>query len=95
MSAVRIRSSAPDPFHGLRGRAYIDARGLDPKVSRRTLRNSADCSCATCMQLRMLPAVQSICDRRQHHTHQDEVNWRDVHNEHAHDLLDVPTIIGR
>lgn len=31
---VRIRASAPDPFAGLRGRAYIAARKLDKPVAR-------------------------------------------------------------
>lgn len=32
--AVRIRANAPDPFAGLRGRAYISARRLDKPVGK-------------------------------------------------------------
>jgi hypothetical protein len=31
LGSVRIRASAPDPFAGLRGRAYIAARKLDQR----------------------------------------------------------------
>lgn len=32
--AVRIRTSTPDPFAGLRGHDYIKARNLSPHVQR-------------------------------------------------------------
>lgn len=32
--AVRIRESRPDPYHGLKGHAYIKARNLAPPVKR-------------------------------------------------------------
>ena len=31
---IRIRDSKPDPYSGLRGHAYIAARGLNPPVKR-------------------------------------------------------------
>ena len=33
-TVVRIRATAPDAYSGLRGHAYIAARGLNPPVTR-------------------------------------------------------------
>jgi hypothetical protein len=59
---VRVRTSAQDPFAGLRGHDYIKARGLSPMITPRgRLQLAADCECAACVRERLLPAVQRIC----------------------------------
>lgn len=92
---VRVRSISPDPFGGARGNDYIRLRGLAPKIGPLSRASGDDCQCGPCTQARLLPAVQAICDRRARPVHQGTVNWSDVHNEHAHDLLDVSPAIGR
>lgn len=90
MSAVRIRTSAPDPFAGLRGHAYINARGLSRRVQIKGMPSPAeDCQCAPCVQQRMLPAVLRICAPREHQ--QSDVpahpQWNNLHDDAAHELL--------
>lgn len=57
---VRVRCTLPDPFAGLKGHAYIAARGLSPMIGGSTLRLVGDCECAPCVQQRLLPTVQAI-----------------------------------
>lgn len=59
--AVRTRVSAPDPFAGLRGHAYLAARGLSPQSIRQRTESFDLCTCERCRQERLLPAVQRIC----------------------------------
>lgn len=90
MSAARIRTSAPDPFAGLRGHAYINARGLSRRVQIKGMPSPAeDCQCAPCMQQRLLPAVLQICAAREHHTatNREEPQWNNPLDDAAHELL--------
>ena len=59
---VRVRASSPDPFAGLRGHDYIKARGLSPLVRLNGVAGpDKECTCEPCVQARLLPAVQRIC----------------------------------
>jgi hypothetical protein len=59
---VRVRASAPHPYDGLRGHAYIAARGLSPRIAPHGRAVDAPgCQCAACIRERMLPAVQALC----------------------------------
>ena len=93
MSAVRIRSSAPDPFAGLRGHAYIRARGLTPKIGHmKALATVDDCQCTPCLQARLLPAVLNICraQERRQLAQIAQTRWNDMADETTHDLLAAP-----
>lgn len=54
---VRVRVRAKDPFEGLKGAAYIEARGLTPRP------NHNMGTCPHCALHEMLPAVQNIVAR--------------------------------
>lgn len=97
MSAVRIRSSAPDPFHGLRGHAYIRARGLVPRVGRMATPESIeDCQCRPCTQARLLPAILNICRAEERRRTQQigQPDWNDLADESVLDLLAAPSSLG-
>lgn len=90
--SVRVRTTCPDPFAGLRSHDYIRARGLAPVIGFGGLPKHQDnCPCQPCTQARLLPAVLQICaahDRRQHQTSDHPARrWNDVHDESLHELL--------
>lgn len=95
MSTVRIRCSAPDPYQGLRGRAYIQARGLTPKIGpMRNIQAAEDCRCQACEQARLLPAVLAICEshERRKITDRPQPMWNNLADESLHELLDLPLV---
>lgn len=55
------RASGIDKFHGLKGAAYIRARGLTAQPNH----NAGVTSCAHCAHHEMLPAVQRILAAQQ------------------------------
>jgi len=94
-ATVRVRISSPDPFGGARGHDYIRLRGLAPKVgSLSSASREKECQCYPCVQARLLPAVQAICDRRRNQIPIEAfptiVGWNDLNNDEVLALLDVP-----
>lgn len=89
---VRVRISAPDPFDGLRGHAYIQARGLAKRIKRAPA--ATECSCEPCVQARLLPTVQSICaaQERRQPAIPDPLDWNTYSDEALHVLTDYPEL---
>jgi hypothetical protein len=88
---VRVRVRVPDPYAGLKGAEYINARGLSPRPNR-----SHTEACPHCALQEMLPAVQAICssfERRSHDT-AEQPAWNNLDDESVLALLDGPTITG-
>lgn len=89
---VRVRAAAPDPFSGLRGHDYIQARGLAPQVKiGRVPPVLGECSCVPCKQARLLPAILRICDafdrRREQLPDHPGRRWNDQDDEATLELL--------
>ncbi len=91
MSTVRIRSSAPDPFNGLRGHDYIKVRGLTPQLGgMRNSQSTSECKCSRCESERLLPAILAICASRERRriANLPQPNWNITSDEAVHELLD-------
>lgn len=91
MSTIRIRSSAPDPYAGLRGHDYIRARGLSRLVQIKGMRLLEDeCQCAPCVHQRLLSSVLRICAsyERRKVTAIPQPHWNNPYDDVVHELLD-------
>lgn len=94
---VRVRLVSADPFAGLRGHAYIEARGLAQHVQPNAiLAPHTECQCAPCAQQRQLRAVQQICAARERRkiTTLPQPHWNNLHDDAVHELLDDLAIVG-